>query len=286
MPGPPRPRWWEQLRPRGFAGFGFASFLLGGLSPVPGGPPFFITAQGASVNAPIAAETAKFQTALYLQDTWKITRKLTLDYGLRWDYGTYQSEQFGRVASFSPTIPNPAASGRLGAKAYEATCNCNFAHPYPFAIGPRLGLAYQIDPKTVIRAGFGVVYNATSNQTGSYSNNAATGTPAFGQIVGLLQNGIPSGINAVWPTFNPAAGQAPGTVVAAPTFLDPNAGRPARLLQYNVDLQREFSRDLVVDAAYVGNRGVWWEAGSALAANNALSQQTLQSLGFNDFTQR
>jgi len=270
-----------------FAGFGLASFLLGGLSPFPGA--LGTTVQGASVNAPIAAETAKFQTALYLQDTWKVTRKLTLDYGLRWDYGTYQSEQYGRVASFSPTVANPAASGRLGGKAYESTCNCNFAHPYPYAIGPRLGVAYQIDSKTVIRGGVGVVYNATSNQTGSYSNNAASGTPAFGQIVGLLQNGIPAGVNAVWPTFNPAAGQGVGTVVAAPTYLDPNAGHPARLLQYNVDLQREFGRNLVVDAAYVGNRGVWWEANSAtnpLAPNNALNQQTLRNLGFNDFSSK
>jgi outer membrane receptor for monomeric catechols len=124
------------------------------------------------VNAPIADETAKIQTALYLQDTWKITRKLTLDYGLRWDYGTYQREQYGRMASFSPTTPNPAASGRLGGKAYEATCGCNFAHSYPYAIGPRLGAAYQFNSKTVIRAGVGVVYNSTSNQFGSLSNSA------------------------------------------------------------------------------------------------------------------
>jgi len=260
----------------GFTGLGFASFLLGGES-------------AATVRAPIAAETAKFQTAIYLQDTWKVTRKLTLDYGLRWDYGTYQSEQYGRVASFSPTVANPAASGRLGAKAYEATCNCNFAHPYPYAIGPRLGVAYQINSKTVLRAGIGVVYNATSNQTGSYSNSADAGTPAFGQIVGLLQDGIPAGVHAVWPTFDPSAGQTPGTVAAPPTYLDPNAGRPARLVQWNVTLQREISRDLVVEASYVGNRGVWWETNSTtnpLAPNNALSQQTLRNLGFNDFTSK
>lgn len=265
----------------GFAGFGFASFLLGGLSPFPG---VFGTTQGASVNAPIAAETAKFQTALYLQDTWKITRKLTFDYGVRWDYGTYQAEQYGRVSSFSPTVPNPSASGRLGGKIYEATCNCNFAHPYPYAIGPRLGMAYQIDSKTVIRGGFGVVYNATSNQTGSYSNNAASGTPAFGQVVGFLKDGIPSGTAAVWPTFAANAGQGVGQVTAAPTYLDPNEARPARLLQWNVTLQREIGRNFVVEAGYVANRGIWWESGTGLAPQNALSAQTLQGLGFNDFS--
>src|SRR6185295_4740674 len=255
----------------GFAGFGFASFLLGGES-------------AASVNAPIALATSKIQTAIYLQDTWKITRKLSLDYGVRWDYGTYQKEQYGRIGSFSSATPNASASGRLGARVYEATCSCNFAHPYPYAIGPRLGVAYQINSKTVIRSGFGVVYNSTSNSVGGNSNSAAAGTPAFGQIVGLLKDGIPAGVNAQWPTFNPAAGQSVGTVVAAPTLSDPNEARPARLLQWNVSVQREITRNFVVEASYVANRGIWWESGTSLAPQNALSQQTLRNLGFNDFT--
>jgi hypothetical protein len=71
--------------------------------------------------------------------------------------------------------------------------------------------------------------------------------------------------------------------VAGPTFLDPNAGRPARLLQWNVTLQHEFARNLVVEAGYVANRGTGWDAG-ALAPNNSLSQSTLQKYGFNDLT--
>jgi len=267
----------------GFAGFGFASFLLGGLNPFPGALPG-TTVQGATVNAPIALATSKFQTALYLQDTWKMTRKLTLDYGVRWDYGTYQKEQYGRLGSFSSATPNPSASGRLGARVYEANCSCNFAHAYPYAIGPRLGVAYQMDRKTVLRGGFGVVYNSTSNSVAGASNSAAAGTPAFGQSVGLLKDGIPAGVNAQWPTFNPAAGQSVGTVVAAPTLSDPNEARPARLLQWNVSVQREITRNFVVEASYVANRGIWWEAGSGLAPQNALSQQTLRNLGFNDFS--
>ena len=86
----------------GFAGFGFASFLLGG-------------AQAIAINAPINLQTENYQSAVFLQDSWKVNRKLTLDYGLRWDYGTYQKEQFGRYGDFSATIPNPSASGRPGA---------------------------------------------------------------------------------------------------------------------------------------------------------------------------
>jgi hypothetical protein len=255
---------------QGFTGFNFASFLLGGLS-------------GAQMNAPLAASTSKSQTALYVQDNWKLTRKLTLDMGVRWDYGTYAREQYGRYSSFSREVANPSAGGRLGARAYESICQCNFAANYPYAIGPRLGVAYQINDKTVLRGGFGAVYNATSVAAGGSVNTASAGNPAFGGIVGRFQDGLPSEVNAVWPTFDPAAGQAVGAVTGAPTYVDPNAGRPARQLQWSVTLQREINRDLVVEAAYVANRGSWWEAGG-LATVNVLSEPALRSLGFNDFT--
>ena len=253
----------------GFAGFGFASFLLGG-------------AQAIALNAPINLMTENYQSALYLQDSWKVSRKLTLDYGLRWDYGTYQKEQFGRYGDFSPTVANPSADGRLGALIYEANCNCNFAHNYPYAIGPRVGAAYQVDRNTVVRGGIGLVYSSldSSGATGYSSNSANATTPAFGQIAGLLQNGIPSSVQAAWPTLNnPAAGQAPGAVVTAPSLLDGNTGRPGRLLQWNLTAQRMIGKDLVVDAGYVGNRGVWEVAGTSLAPVNQLSQTTLASLG-------
>jgi hypothetical protein len=255
---------------QGFTGFNFASFLLGEMS-------------SATQAAEIAARTSKLQVALYAQDTWKLTRKLTLDYGLRWDYGTYTREQYGRYSTFSPTVPNPSASGRLGARLYESVCDCNFAANYPYAIGPRLGFAYHASSKTVIRGGIGVVYNSTSTATGSSVNTSTTGAAAFGQSVGQFRDGIPAYVRAVWPTTEPSAGQAVGTVGTAPTYLDANAGRPARLLQYSLSLQRELTPNLVVEGAYVANRGTWWDAG-ALVSLNALSEPTLRAYGFNDFT--
>ena len=268
---------------QGFDGFQFASFLLGGMS-------------SNTQNAPIDLSNNKTQTALYLQDTWKVSRKLTLDYGVRWDYGTYVHEAHGRNGSVGLAIPNPSADGMLGALQFEATCNCHFADNYPYAIGPRLGLAYQIDSKTVLRAGFGVVYNATLLPAGSSANSAATGalTPNSGQITGLFQDGLPSEVQPKWPSFEPNNGQAVGTVIGMPNLLDANAGRPARLLQWNITLQREITRNLVVEASYVANRGVWWGASAFLAGTsgatnglaglNAISQDTLRAYGFNDFT--
>jgi TonB dependent receptor len=264
----------------GFAGFGFASFLLGG-------------AQNIAINAPVNLQTSNYQSAIFLQDSWKVNRKLTLDYGLRWDYGTYQKEQFGRYGDFSSTTPNPSASGRPGALIYEANCNCNFANNYPYAIGPRLGAAYQLDDKTVIRGGVGIVYGSLdgSAATGYSSNAAIAATPAFGQIAGLLKDGIPSSVQAAWPTLsNPAAGQAPGTVVSAPSLLDQNTGRPARLAQWNLTVQRTFGKDIAVEAGYIGNVGVWETAPgtlptglppgyTALAPQNVLSLSQLAALG-------
>jgi len=256
----------------GFTGFAFSSFLLGGES-------------GASVAAPVAARGQKSETSIYLQDNWKVTRKLTLDLGVRWDYGTYASEEYGRYSSFATQVPNPAASGRLGARQYESVCNCHFADNYPYAIGPRVGVAYQIDSKTVVRGGVGVVYNATPVSTvGGLVNTATEGTPGFGQIVGLLKDGLPSDLHPVWPTTEPNAGQAVGSVSSAPpTYIDRNAGRPARLVQWNLTLQRSVGRNFVVEAAYVANRGVWWDAGG-LAPLNVLSEPVLRSYGFNDFS--
>ncbi len=91
---------------------------------------------------------------LFLQDTWKVTRNLTFDYGLRWDLQQPLKELHDRMISFSPTTPNPTANGLLGGVIYAGygpgRCNCLFAPSYPYAIAPRLGVAYQYNPKTVI----------------------------------------------------------------------------------------------------------------------------------------
>lgn len=249
----------------GSSGFEFASFLMGAVSNV-------------SINAPANYRDQKSQTSFYLQDTWKITHRLTLDYGLRYDYGTYLRERAGREAAFNVDVANPSAGGHPGAGIYEATCNCNFARNYPWAFAPRLGVAYQMGPKTVIRGGFGIVYAPTNYAQGTVVSGVNSGTPGYGEYAFQLKDGIPASIRPVWPIFTPNAGALPGTVGAGPAVLGPSAGRPSRQYQWSVGLQRELTRNTVVEASYVGNRVAWLNA-PALGTLNKISQSLLNQYG-------
>src|SRR5262249_54324436 len=162
---------------------------------------------------------------------------------------------YGRLGALSLNQTNPSADGRLGGLIFEATCNCHFAQNYPYAIGPRLGMAYTLNSKTVIRGGIGLAYNSTGTAaSGSASATATTGAPQAGFDSFKLRDGMPGSVNPQWPVFAPNANHVLGTVIAPPTIVDQNAGRPDRTIQWNIGVQREIARDLVVEAAYVANR--------------------------------
>jgi hypothetical protein len=239
-------------------GFGYASFLLGAVKQV-------------SINNPVYPKLGKTQLGLYVQDSWKVTRKLTFDYGLRYDYSTYLKEQYGRAPFFSPTTPNPALGNILGAAQFDGSgaghCNCTLAKNYPWAFGPRLGVAYQINAKTVFRGGFGIVYNGSAANNGAATTLGASSNtvvaPAFGSAITTMSAGIPRNFDpAPWPNFNPGLYNtvSPTPVPYGAVWLDPNAGRPARQYQWSAGFQRQLMKDLGVEAEYVGNRGIWWQS--------------------------
>jgi hypothetical protein len=260
-------------------GFGYASFLLGLVDQI-------------QMSNPTRPRMGKKQLGLYAQDTWKITRRFTLDYGLRYDYSTYLRETYGRAPEFSPTTIHPTL-GIPGAAIYDGKgpgrCNCDIARNYPWGFGPRLGTAYQITPKTVFRAGFGIVYSGTAanNNSGSglAGSSATTLAPSFGIPVTTLVQGIPLSFRpAPWPSYDPgyfptvprnSTNVTPGP---GPVWMDPNAGRPARQYQWSIGFQREITPNLVVDLTYVGNRGVWWQA-PAMLNLNANTPERLKAFG-------
>jgi hypothetical protein len=266
----------------GSIGAGYASFLLGQVT-------------YSNVNAPKQTQMRKLNWSLYALDSWKVTRKLSMEYGLRWDLTPMGHELHYRSAEIGLTTPNPAAGGLPGGYIFEGygpgRCNCLFSQTYYYAIGPRIGAAYQIDEKTVFRAGWGITYSA--GDSWGYINggmpvaglgmNSVTNSTGFGYAVSQFQNGIQYNPGALYTaTLNPGVAPAAGTLAAAPAwgpqFRDPNGGRPARINQWNVSLQRQLTKDMSLEAAYVGNRGVWEEA-RGLAALNANSPARMQALG-------
>ena len=255
---------------KGNVGYPFASFLMGRV-------------HSGYIAVPSGVRLGAHALSGYVQDSWKVTRKLTLDYGLRYDFETYMREHDGIMPNMSPSTPNPSAGGLPGGIIFEGygpgRCNCAFAKNYPFAFGPRLGLAYQITPKTVLRVGAGVSYGRLNSLNGK-TNNAGSSNPygatSYGDPAFLMQDGVP--YHVTFPNFDPGQLPLPGTVGNPTNFIDPNAGRPARIVQWSFGLQRELSRNLVVEATYLGNRGVWWQA-NTMKVVNALTEDRLNSFG-------
>src|SRR4030095_16382785 len=105
--------------------------------------------------------------------------------------------------------------------------------------------------------------------------------PGFGAESMTLSGGGPQAYVLPWPNFSAGAYPNPNfpTILnGPPNIVDANAGRPARQVQWSVGIQREIIPDLVVDAAYVGNRGAWWLS-STLVNYNALTPQVLLANG-------
>jgi outer membrane receptor protein involved in Fe transport len=116
----------------GATGFSYASFLLG-------------TYNSLQVQPVSEIRLGDHTLAFYAQDSWKVSRRLTIDYGLRYDYATLLQEEHGRMQDAAFNLPNPVIDGRLGTVIYGANCNCSLNHTYPYALGPRLGVAYNVN---------------------------------------------------------------------------------------------------------------------------------------------
>lgn len=204
------------------SGFAYASFLLGAVS-------------SASTSVPLVAETGGRYRPVspYFQDDWKIRPNLTLNLGVRYDYLTPYHEVRDNFSFFNPKATNPL-TGNLGLLEYagfrgaDISCQCHTPIPtYLGNIGPRLGLEFSPDARTVIRAGFAIVHSRGGGVGGRAGDSNGTGQTGFGSSI-ILPAAVNSGANAS-PSFylnNSPAFQAaglantnfggPGYVIPAP----------------------------------------------------------------------
>ena len=218
----------------------------------------------------------------YIQDNWKVTDKLTLDLGLRWDYFPPLRENKDNMSFFSPSLANPVTGVNGGlqfAGQGAGTCNCSTpVNTYMKNFGPRLGLAYQVDPTTVLRASYGVMFThgngvGGSNQsvTGSASNALGFSTsPTFSSSGTLLSTAPFTGANGAIPAYTLASGRASGaqfgtgyTTTAGYTgtpstlaYYDPYLGsRAPEFINWSVGLQHQWTPNFVTTMTYVGSQG-------------------------------
>lgn len=213
----------------------------------------------------------RFSTwSLYARDLWQITPKLTVDYGLRWEYyPIYSHDNYGAVR-FDPVTKNIYVGGENGVP-WDAGATAN---KKDFA--PRIGIAYRVTGKTVVRAGFGITIDPDNmrNQRNQFPSNVTEdfkplNTYQFISYVGVpnsdgsarvsLTDGIPL---PVYPDYT--VGVIKPSPTSSPQTYLPSIGTvtfPANFNRgyyesWNFTLQHEFSPTLVAQAAYVGTHGV------------------------------
>jgi Carboxypeptidase regulatory-like domain len=223
-------------------GSGFASFELG-------------LANGGGIHTPRRVGMLWRYHAMYFQDDWRIAPRLTLNLGVRYEFNQPTLNQDYKCADFDPTVPNPAAGGRPGALVF-----CGFGDGrvgrasippgWYKGIGPRLGISWNAQTNTVIRAGFGASYAPVKAVGGSAHFQG------FSQIISF-----PDQTGGITPVFKLSEGMP---YWPAPPFIDPTFGnnnsvdwwqgqeanRLPEMWSWNLSIQREFKGRLLVETGY------------------------------------
>jgi len=230
------------------SGHEFASLILGGAD------------RASQIVPPVLFDTTVYHdTSVYFQDNWRVNQKLTLNLGLRYEVPIGWHVPGGNGYSHVDIkTPNPAAGGLPGALVFSGTGPGRTGQKrfYPTdysAIGPRLGMAYQLTPKTVLRGGWSIYYQGLSS--GGCGCRAG-----FAGSNDLQSDGRNAVLN--WDAGIPLA---PG--YRPPPIIDPSyvnfqsvqyqgstAGQPGRIYNWSVNLQHEI-KNFLIDIAYQGNRG-------------------------------
>jgi hypothetical protein len=231
------------------SGFGFASFYLG-------------AASNAYIDIPqINGWRAKY-VAVFAADDWKVDNKLTVNLGLRYDMPIPVTEAHERMSYVDPTLPNPGAGGLPGAYVFEGSGTGRLGgnspqSVYKKAFGPRVGLAYSLDPNTVIRAGYGIYFS--TQRVGGFAENDSQGffssytypNAASPQTPVVVLSQITAYPGKEPPFIDPTVMNGQGNAL----FLESKVDRPGTIQNWTLDVQRQLPFQTIVDVAYVGAHG-------------------------------
>jgi len=240
--------------------------------------------------------------AWWVQDNFKVTSRLILNLGLRHDIMLPYVEVKDRQSFFDPTQPNPAAGGYHGILVFSGNgpnscgCSTNVRTHYKL-FGPRLGLAFSVTNKTVIRAGYTIMYTHRGAVSGR--GGARTGTGTLGYSANPSYTSLDSPSPAVYwddgippyqkpPFFSPTLGTAFNGITTTGSTMqygDPEiGGHPPYYQNWNFGIERALSSTASLTVNYVGSNGHFQGGGGRsiwsgqmppqyLALGNLLTQQ-------------
>lgn len=208
-----------------------------------------------SLSSYFVAQLRNRSNFAYLQDDWKVSPKLTLNIGLRYEYSTPYWDEKNRQANFNPAL---AASNPLGAMVpVTSTGNKYGYNPDRNDWAPRFGFAFAADDKTTIRGGYGISF---SHYDRAGSGNILAINPPNALFVTVTQTAPNAGGNAA--TYVPMDQGFPSStlnfnpITANVTYIDGNRYRDSYVHNYYVDVQRTLMKNTLLDIAYVGNHGL------------------------------
>jgi hypothetical protein len=244
-----------------FSGGGdsLASFLIGSAGP---------GSSSSGYEVPNLVSTQSFQAGGFVQDTWKVSRKLTINVGIRYDLDFPRTERYNRTNGLDPNVVSPLQVPALGtlhggeifASSSNRTPNYNASYNN---FGPRIGIAYRPFEKTVIRTGYGIYYSAVR------SGAAGVGPPGFQGYdeytpwittyqndgvtpFGRLSNPFPAGIKlppgSSLGLLNDIGFGAVGPIPAVDSAVPYEQS-------WSFGVQRELPGNFLVDANYIGKAG-------------------------------
>ena len=233
-------------------GYAFASYLLG-------------IVDSAGLTDPVGLGGRRYYHAIFFQDDFKVNSRLTLNLGVRWEYQPPFQEMHNRISSWNPAKLDPT-TGLPGAYDFAGNCSGCTGKNYFGKIsyrdfGPRIGFAWRPFEKWTLRGSYGIFYEADSfngfsgTPLGKATNVQSGGTwqlsadpvnPAAG--IFNWDNGLPLS------RFVPASYDVSWGDRNRPGMIDPNYGKTPYIQQWNLNIQRELIKDLVLDIGYIGNK--------------------------------
>ncbi len=226
----------------GRTGYEVAEMLIGTTSFTATGRPGFVP-----------RSTRSWEDSLFVQDDWRLTRNLTVNLGLRWDLYTPYYEVDDKLANFVPTF---GADGRVSggslvvagqSGASRSTVDTDWNN-----LGPRVGLAYQINPKTVVRGSWGLFYGL---DRGGIDNQLSENPPAVVTQYRFSGPGANVRLSEPIPVPDPVDPANPVLPDGSGVVYVPKDTKTSQIQQFNISAQRELTSSTAVTVAYVGTRG-------------------------------